>query len=121
MNILRKNMNILRNNINSYQKIKYAKSFSLYSYAPITDSDYSLVPFAYMITITSIIWSAESINKVKIVESTLNNYVHELYSKCRETNSKESCFKFKEYLYDVFYKKNINTNKFNINFEHYSD
>jgi hypothetical protein len=113
-------MNILRKNINSFIKINGKKSFSLYSYAPITDSDYSLVPFAYVITITSILWGAESVNKVKIVESTLNNYIYDLYLKCLQSNEKKCCLEFKEYLNDVFYKKN-KSQQFNVKFENYEN
>ena len=90
---------------------------SLYSYAPITDSDYSLVPFAYVVTITSILWGAESVNKVKIIESSNDRFVTEIFIKCRESNSKESCLLLKKYLENTFYKNNYNGENFTINFK----
>ena len=78
---------------------------------------FSLVPLAYVITITSILWGFESYNNKKLVYNSYANVVNDIYIDCLKLNSKNNCLEFKNCLYSYFEKNKKLDKTFKINFE----
>lgn len=88
-------------------------------YTPINDLEretFSLIPLAYVVTITSILWGFESNNYKNIVYNTYTNAVNDIYIDCLKLNSRNNCLELKDYLYKCFEKDNKLNKTFKINF-----
>ena len=70
-------------------------------YRPIENPDkldYSFVPLAYVITVTSILWGFESNNNLNKNKFFFDNLVHNIFANCIKNNDKNDCLQFKKYL-----------------------
>ena len=70
-------------------------------YRPIENPDkldYSFVPLAYVITVTSILWGFESNNNLNKNKFIFNNFINNIFIDCLINNDKSECFQLKKYL-----------------------
>ena len=89
-------MNLIRKNV----KIKNFPKRNLYTSHDYTDlNDYSLVPAAYVVTISSILWGFESHNEKKNIEDNHHYLIDEIFIECVRNNHKTYCNELKQNLY----------------------
>ena len=89
-------MNLIRRNI---KKVNFPKR-NLYTSHDYTDlNDYSLVPAAYVVTISSILWGFESHNEKQNIEDNHHYLLDEIYIECVQHNDRNYCNSLKQNLY----------------------
>ena len=71
----------------------------LYGYIEnASNLDYSLVPMAYVITLSSILWGFESNNNLNNNKFFFDNIINNIFYNCLENNEKSECIKLKKFL-----------------------
>ena len=88
-------------------------------YRPIENPDkldYSFVPLAYVITVTSILWGFESNNNLNKNKFIFNNFINNIFIDCLINNDKSECFQLKKYLENEI-NQIENNNLFSIKFK----
>ena len=89
-------MNLIKN---SLKKVNFPKR-NLYTSHDYTDmNDYSLVPAAYVVTITSILWGFEQYNEKKNIVDNHHYLIDEIFADCLQNKRKKDCYEFKQSLY----------------------
>ena len=89
-------MNLIRKNV----KIKNFPKRNLYTSHDYTDlKDYSLVPAAYVVTISSILWGFESHNEKKNIQDNHHYLIDEFFLQCLQNNHRNYCDQYKQYFY----------------------
>ncbi len=78
--------------------------------------DYSLVPMAYVITLSSILWGFESNNNLNNNKFFFDNIINNIFYKCLQSNEKSECCKLKIYLENEI-NQIENNNYFRIKFQ----
>ena len=95
----------------SFKKMNFPKR-NLYTSHDYTDmNDYSLVPAAYVVTITSILWGFEQYNEKKNIVDNHHYLIDEIFVDCLKNNQKKDCYEFKQNLY--FKLNSYNSSKIN--------
>ena len=88
-----------------------------YDYIENSDNlDYSFVPIAYVITLSSILWGFESNNNLNKNKFFFDNFVHNIFVNCLKNNDKNDCLQFKKYLSNEI-NQIENNNLFSIKFK----
>ena len=72
--------------------------------------------YAYVITLSSILWGFESINKLNKNKFFFDNLVHNIFANCIKNNDKNDCLQFKKYLSNEI-NQIENNNLFSIKFK----
>tara|TARA_Y100000992_G_C21247901_1_gene484300 strand:- start:1246 stop:1572 length:327 start_codon:yes stop_codon:yes gene_type:complete len=89
-------MNLIKR---SFKKMNFPKR-NLYTTHDYTDlNDYSLVPAAYVVTISSILWGFESYNDKKNIEDNHHYLIDEIFTDCLRNNYKKNCYQYRQNLY----------------------
>ena len=78
--------------------------------------DYSLVPLAYVITISSILWGFESNNNLNKNNFFYENFINNIFFNCLKYNKKSECIQLKKYLENEIKQIN-NYSNFEIKFK----
>tara|TARA_E500000178_G_C16866909_1_gene682403 strand:+ start:84 stop:479 length:396 start_codon:yes stop_codon:yes gene_type:complete len=90
-----------------------------YDYIENSDNlDYSFVPIAYVITLSSILWGFESNNNLNKNKFFFDNFVHNIFINCLKNNDKSECLQLKKYLSNEI-NQIENKNFFSIKFKNF--